>query len=173
MSHPVRKLYENLYAQVGHYRQLVETLRLEHAALVDANYRGVQEAVAQKESLIVAIQRAEGERLNVTAELAVDWNVAYESLSLTQIIHLQQAPERGDPKLADQLQSVLNTLRVLVKKVAQQNQDNSALVQASMQHIEVMKRNVLGEPIQKSETYTPQGMKKPGQPTSRFLTQEG
>ena len=173
MKQPVKKLYDNLYKQVGAYRYLLEALRKEHAALTDANSKGLQEAVAQKENLLHTIQNAEAERLQLTADLAIEWKLPLDKMILAEIIKRQQTSTVEDPELATQLQRVLNTLRILVDRVTKQNRDNGALVERSIEHIEAMKRNVLGEPIQKSDTYTPHGVKKPSQPTSRFLAQEG
>lgn len=170
MSPYVRSLHQNLYQQMGYYRQLLEWVRKEHIALVQADVKAVQEAVAQKESLIHLLQQAEADRIRITTELSIEWKTPYARLTLSEIIKTTQPL---DSKLGEQLQSAYNALKVLVERVSFQNKENGALLEHSIRHVETMKKNVLGEPIQKSDTYTSHGHKKPSQPSSRFLTQEG
>ena len=169
MEKQLEQLYQNLQKLVGLHRQLLDVVRVERQALVDAELRAIEEATFAKQALIESLQRAETERMRTVAELSLAWKRPLGELTLNAIILRVQG---DDLKAADQLRSVYNALAILIKRVTEQNEDNKALVTKSLEHLQQMKFNVLGDTTPKSNTYNQQGKKAHGTGASRLISQE-
>lgn len=141
-------LIELLNRQIGHYRQLLETIRNEHEKLVQADRDGLQEALYSKEHIIHLIQQTEYERMDCFADSP--------QKTLTELILFVQGKDLAK---AEQLRSIQNTLRVLAERAFNQNTDNKLLVEKSLEHIQAMKKNILGEITSKSQVYGQKGTK--------------
>jgi flagellar biosynthesis/type III secretory pathway chaperone len=169
MERPVELIYGSLQKLVGLYRQLLDTVRVEKDSLVQADLRGIQEATCAKQALIETIRQEETRRLKHLGELAFLWKKPLKDLTLGAIVIAIQG---RDSKGADQLRSVFNTLTILVKRVSDQNLENKALVERTLDHITQMKKNVLGEASLASNTYTQQGTRSSGPAESRLISKE-
>jgi flagellar biosynthesis/type III secretory pathway chaperone len=165
----INLLLASLQKLVGVYRQLLEVVRAEKEALVSAELRTIQEVTARKQALLETIHQEEAARLKLVAELAMKWKKPAKEITASALAIEIQA---HDIKMADQLRSVSNTLTVMIKHAAEQNEENKRLVQKSLEHIGAMKRNVLGESTEKANTYNPQGQKSRGAGGSRFVSKE-
>ncbi|MCM2280002.1 MAG: flagellar protein FlgN [Oligoflexia bacterium] len=163
------QLIQSLQKLIGLHRQLLETVRAEHAALVNAELKGIQDAVAAKQALIEAIRQVEVARMKAIAELALIWKRPLRELTLANVAIAIQG---HDPKTADQLRSTLNTLTILVKRVSDQNESNKALVERSLEHVHEMKKNVLGESRPRTDVYSQKGHRVSGSSEARFLSKE-
>lgn len=142
---------------------------MEREALVSADLKGVQEATYAKEALIEAIRHQELERLRITTELALSWKKPLRELTLpTIIIAVQGKDQQG----AEQLRSAFNALTILIGRIQEQNDSNKGLVQRSLEHIQNMKRNVLGEGVSHSQTYTQQGQRATNAGGARLISKE-
>ncbi len=169
MERPLQHLYQSLQKLIGLHRQLLDTVRMEHDALVNASIKDIQEAVLAKQALVDAMAISEHERQRHIAELAIIWKKPARELTISAIIIAIQG---RDPKAAEQFRSSMNALTVLVKRVGEQNEGNRALVERSLGHIQEMKRNVLGEAMPRTEIYGPKGNKQSSSGGARFLSKE-
>jgi flagellar biosynthesis/type III secretory pathway chaperone len=165
-SHP---LHTSLQRLIGLHRQLLDAVRMERQALNDADLKLIQEATASKQALIEGIRAAETERLKIVADLAMKWKRPMPELTISEIAIAVQG---YDPKFAEQLRTASNALTILISRVTDQNRDNAALVQKSLAHVEQMKRNVLGESVPRSNTYTASGNRSAPVSGARLLSKE-
>ena len=165
----VTEIYQTLQKLIGFHRQLREAVQAERAALVSADIPAIQEAVSLKQGLIEEIRRAEAQRVKATSELASLWRKDSSELTLPKLIIIVQGK---DLKFAEQLRSSLNAITVLINHITEQNESNRALVERSLEHVHEMKKNVLGESVPKSTTYTQQGQRSSGMQGARILSKE-
>ena len=165
----LKQILDSLQKLTGLHRQLLETVRLERQALVEANLKLIQELTTSKQSILEVIRLTELARTKQIAELAVAWKKPFRDLTLSNVIIGIQG---WDIKLSEQFRTALNTLTVLVQRVSDQNEDNRGLVEKSLEHIHAMKRNVLGEASPKANTYTSQGQRTHTNGHSRLISKE-
>lgn len=154
----LQELLNVLQKLTGLHKELLEVVRSERQSLVDADLKSLQESVFRKEALIETIRLAESRRAQLVEKIAFDigWRKPAAELPLSKIIVHVQGDE---PRLAEQLRSALNALKVMVERIQEQNGGNRELVARSLRHIESMKRNVLGDAAPAQATYTQQGTK--------------
>ena len=169
METPIEQIHSSLQKLIGHHRQLLEVVRIEHRALVDADLKAIQEVTLAKQGVIELIRQSETERMKILSQLAVLWKKPLRDLTLNAVAIAIQG---HDPKMADQLRSAYNALTILVKRIAEQNDSNRVLVNKSLEHINQMKSNILGEAVPKASTYTQQGTKAGGRANSRLISKE-
>lgn len=165
----ITEIYQTLQKLIGYHRQLREAVKAEREALVAADVGAIQETVSMKQGLIEEIRRAEAMRLKATSELASIWKKDPAELTLSKLIIIVQGK---DLKFAEQLRSALNAITVLISHITEQNDSNRALVERSLEHVHEMKKNVLGETVPKSTTYTQQGQRSSGMQGARILSKE-
>ena len=165
----VTEIYQALQKLIGFHRQLREAVIAERKALVDADLKAIEAAVSMKQGLIEEIRRAEAYRLKMTAELAQIWRKDPKDLTLSNLIIAIQGK---DLKFAEQLRSALNAITVLINHITEANESNRSLVEKSLEHVHEMKKNILGETVPKSTTYTQQGQKSAGMQGARILSKE-
>lgn len=167
------RLQENLQKHLGLHRQLLDTVRLERDALVQAELKQVEDAVYAKQAIIEAIKRVEHERLLVIEALEQNWSrklAEGEKLSLSAIVIDIQVRH---PERAEALRSAFNALTLLIKRISEQNHDNLEFVERSLRNVNEMKKNVLGESAApKHETYTASGQKATHGGSSRLISRE-
>ncbi|MGZ3689374.1 MAG: flagellar export chaperone FlgN, partial [Bdellovibrionota bacterium] len=118
------------------------------------------EASVAKQALVEAIRQSDTERMGLVGELALAWKTPVRDLTLPNLVIAIQG---DDPKGAEQLRSAYNALTILIQRITEQNQDNAEMIQKSLEHLSVMKKNVLGEAVPKSNTYTQKGQRADGQ----------
>jgi len=169
MEKPLIDIYQALQKLIGLHRQLLDTVRREHDALVQASIKDIQDATCAKRALIEAIQQTETVRLKHTVTLSMLWRKSLRELSISQIIIAIQGV---DSKGAEQFRTANNVLTVLVQRIKEQNNSNRALVERSLKHVHVMKRNVLGESVPKSNTYMQNGQKSNPVSGARLISKE-
>ena len=160
-----------LQKMVGMHRQLLEHVRLEREALVQADRKTIQEQALAKRGVVEAINGLEDRRRGYALSLARLWQRQPEKLILSEIILELQVRA---PKLAESLRSTQNALRVLVERVIAQNESNRQLLETSVKHVDAMKKNILGEADPLRAGYNPSGQRGgPGQQgQARFLSRE-
>ena len=169
MDKPLNDIYQVLQKLVGLHRQLLDTVRMEREALVQAELKAIQSATIAKQGLIEAIRHAEGERMQLIANLAQAWKRPMRALTLPQLIIEVQG---RDIKTAELFRSTFNTLTLLIQRITEQNDDNRAFLEKSLMHVEAMKKNVLGESVPKSNTYTPKGQRSGPSNGARLISKE-
>jgi hypothetical protein len=166
---PVLDIHQSLQKLIGLHRQLMDVVRLEREALIEANLKAVHDVTVSKQALIEAIKISEFERQKHVAALSLLWKKPIRDLTISNIIILIQAREQ---KLAEQLRSDFNALTILIKRISDQNIDNQALVERSLEHVHNMKRNALGESAPKTDTYNPHGQKTNSGGSARLISRE-
>lgn len=163
------EIHQILQRLVGFHRQLLEVVRSEREALASADLKGIQESTYAKEALIESIKLLEAERIRALTILAAIWKKPVQELTVSSIAILIQGE---DPKGAEQLRSSLNALAILVNRIQEQNDYNRELVERSLEHLQNMKNNVLGETVPKSQTYNPQGQRSSPVNGARLFSKE-
>ena len=169
MEKSLAELYRVLQKLTGLHRQLLEVVRAERVALVDADVKEIQNCTNNKQIIIETIHGLEASRLKLTGELAMAWKRPFRELTLPNIA---VAIQHDDAKGAEQLRSYFNVLTILIARITEQNSSNLALIEKSLAHIHQMKTNILGEASATSSTYTPSGQKTSGRKTPRILSKE-
>lgn len=169
MESKITRLYQILQKLIGLHRQMLESVRLERTALLDANLKAIQETTYAKEAAIEAIMALESERIKLIGDLAVMFRKPIKDMTLQNLILEIQG---RDLKQADQFRSALVALTALIDRIREQNEGNRGLVERSLHHVGEMKKNVLGEAAPNSQTYTQQGQKSHGSGSSRLLSKE-
>lgn len=154
---------------LGFHRQLLDAVRLEKEALANADLKGIQESTCTKEALIQGIRQAEQDRAEVTSQLAVLWRKPLKDLTLPNIaIAIQGVDSKG----AEQLRSLFNALTIHIQRITDQSRYNAELIQKSLSHVLEMKRNVLGESVPHSNTYSSYGQKVNHGGGARLISKE-
>ncbi len=166
---PIAEIHASLQKLVGLHRQLLEVVRVEKEALIEANLRAIQEATCSKQALIESIKQEEVRRQQQVAELAI---LLMRPMSELTLLEIAIAVQGEDPRGADQLRSAFNALTILIKRVAEANRENSSLVERSLGHIREMKKNVLGDAQNASNTYTQQGTRSNAPNGARLIERE-
>jgi hypothetical protein len=154
----IDQIYQALQRLIGLHRQLLDNVRLERKALVDADLKAIQEATVAKQALIEGIHQAEAARQKLVP-----------AITLSALIMEIQG---SDLKLSEQFRTAQNALTILIQRITEQNDDNRALVEKSLRHVNEMKKNVLGESVPKSNTYNQQGQKSGTARGARMLSRE-
>lgn len=165
----IAPIMESLQRLIGLHRQLLDACRMEREALIAADLKLIEESTLTKQTTVEAIRAAEGARLQRVADLALALKQPVHDLSLPNLAILVQGKE---PKLAEQLRSAFNALTVLIQRITEQNEDNRALIHKSIAHVNDMKRNVLGEAVPRSDTYTAHGQKAGVTGGARLISKE-
>jgi hypothetical protein len=165
----LQPIHASLQRLIGLHRQLLDVCRVEREALVQAELKQIQDVTFTKQELVEAIRKTESERIQQVADLAMAWKKPVRELSLSNLIVLIQGQ---DAKGAEQFRSALNALTVLIQRITEQNNDNKALVERSLCNVNEMKRNVLGEAVPKSNTYTAHGQRAGVTGGARLFSQE-
>lgn len=169
MEQNLSQLHQILEKLVGFHRHLLETVRLEKEALVTANKKALQDIVSSKEAQIESIRMQEQTRIHLVSQLARHWGMEPNELSLSKLIIRVQG---FDLKKSELLRSAHQALLILIGRIKDQNHYNGQLVERSMEHIQNMKTNILGEKTKQSITYTQSGKKTNSSPGARLISRE-
>lgn len=156
---PREKLHLSLQELIGLHRQLYEVVKSENEAITNADVKGTYDASAAKEALIHWIHQAEMSRQAILYTLAKEENLPGENPSLRELILHYQG---SDNEIAQKFQTDLNSLVVLVERIKKQNELNGKLLDASLKHINNMKKNIFGETTHQARTYNQHGHKNTG-----------
>ncbi len=150
------------------HRQLLDSLRAEREALLEVDVRKIHEITLEKQGVLQQILAAEQARLSTSRLVAVQLNAPADA-SLGQIILQSQSVSL---KTSEQLRSVQQALAHLIGRIQEQNGSNRQLVESSLEHVNQMKRNVIGESMPRSETYSPTGHRQNAPAQSRLISTE-
>ncbi len=156
MNPSLERVHQILQKLLGLHSQLLDLVRSENDALTGADLKELQEVTHSKEVVIHTIHQFELDRVRAMAQIAAEWKTAVPENSLKKFIEILQGK---DLAAADRFRSVMNALKVVIDHIDEQNQDNRRLVEKSLEHIAIMKKNVLGEAQPKADTYTQKGRK--------------
>jgi flagellar biosynthesis/type III secretory pathway chaperone len=130
------------------------------------------EATASKEALVHWISQAEDRRRLVVHQMVQRSEVPAEAQSLKEIIAQFQVSQA---QFSEQLQIDLSALMVLVERIQKQNASNGKLLETSIKHVDVMRKNIFGEAQVENKTYNKDGHKSQPQPGSsgpRMISRE-
>ena len=151
------------------HRQLLESLRAEREALLGMDVKRIHDSALEKQGILHQIAIAEQARATSAAAAATILGAAKGQENLSNLILLAQS---ASLKLSDQLRSVQQALQMLVTRIQDQNLSNLRLVESSIQHLEQMKKNVIGEAAPRSGTYSATGQKQNAPVQSRLISTE-
>ncbi len=163
------QLYACLQRMLGLHRQLYEVCKMEREAFVAADIKLITEHTHAKELVIETIRLAESERIRISTDLAFQWKKPLRDLTLNFII---QEIEPHDAPTAEKFRSALTALTVLIERAKKLNESNRDFVERSLEHVNEMKRNVLGEAQPSTDTYGNQGQKVAQTGGARMLSTE-
>jgi flagellar biosynthesis/type III secretory pathway chaperone len=164
----LNELVTRLQKLLSLHRQLLESIRAEREALLAVDVRKIHEITLEKQAILQQVLAAEQARLSICRLVAVQLNASADA-SLGQIILQSQSVSL---KVSEQLRSVQYALVHLVGRIQEQNASNQQLVASSLEHVNQMKRNVIGESMPKSETYSPTGHRHIAPAQSRLISTE-
>ena len=153
------KLHDSLQELIGLHRQLYEVVKSENEAISNADTRATYDAVTAKEALVHWIHQAEMSRQSIVYAIAQEENLETNTPSLKDLIRIYFSKNQ---ETANQLQTDLSSLIVLVERIKTQNTINGRLVESSLKHIHNMKKNIFGETTHQGRTYNQQGQKNHG-----------
>lgn len=166
-------LHENLKGQVGLHRQLLDIVKSEKSALIEADLDELKKLLNAKELIIASVKKAENLRSGLMVEISNSTQQPLESLSLSRVIIVVQG---FDQAMAEKLRTLLNTLRLLTKRIREVHSESKQLLEKSLDHVRNMKANVIGEEKKTSTVYTNKGKKnsggREGVGKSRLLSRE-
>lgn len=162
-------LCENLRKQIGYHKNLLEAVRGERDTLVSADIQKIQDLTYHKEGLISSIKALEQSRIQLAGEIAADYQVQFDDLTLDNLI---VAIQGRSLEYADKLRGIQNTLSLLVQRIREQNDRSRRLVEESLEHITQMKQNALDEIKAKSVTYGASGQRQKQESRARLISQE-
>lgn len=148
------ELISILDQMVGLHRNLLENCRDEKVALSEANLKLLQEKTLSKEYIVESIKNIEKKRSDLFNEINFNLNSNRPLGTLTELIN---EVEGSHPEESNRLRSLLTTLMHLVGSIQKINDQNKEFISKNIVHIEEMKKNVLGESNQKSDTYGNKG----------------
>jgi len=169
MVKTLNELHESLQKLITAHRHLLDVVRAEREALLNANLKAVQETTFKKEILINDIADYDADRELRVGFVAAHMRVSPEALTLKTII---REIETQYPNQARSLHSSLNTLTVMVQRISEQNNENKTLAENFLGHLNEMKRNVLGEGQPFTDVYSSQGQKTHPAGTPRLFEKE-
>ncbi len=122
MSLLMNEFLDVLEDQASLYQTLLSVLQREHAAIVESKHDKLNEAVIEKETLILKIQNLENKRLNILDGLANSLGYPAQDLTLRKLSQLTENPSSG----------LLNTCRSnllsLTDRVREANDRNKSLL---------------------------------------------
>jgi len=128
---------------------LIRCLEAEKNALLLADIPLIQECSGTKQAIIDRLSGLESRRQALIGQLKM------RDLVETDTGHLD-----GDAR--EELRERWESLRGRVALAVEKNEANQKLLSSSIKHIENMKKNVLGETVPKSNTYSATGGKVAG-----------
>lgn len=163
------KLLENLRELVGHYRELLEIIRQEKEALVEADLKLIHELTQKKEYYLELVRLSENKRIELISNFFQGRRTAEPRRNLSELIKILQGE---DLKTANDLSHLFATLGILIRRAKEQNDYVQQLLNKSIGHIENMKANVMGEATVKTATYGSKGVKQSAGVEPRFVSQE-
>lgn len=139
------------------HRSLVDLLAEEYAHMIALDIKGLAEAAQTKEVLLSEIMNHEELRLSAALELAKKLNASPETAQ--SLSALSKYLSQSDATRVMQLGSVLT---MIVTQAKDLNVKNMAFAETSLERIEQMKRNALGQNNNApKENYANTGMRQP------------
>ncbi|NDD93356.1 hypothetical protein EBZ37_14905 [bacterium] len=162
-------LLSKLQKLLSLHRQLLESLRTEREALLGMDVKKIHEAALEKQGILHQIAFAEQDRASSAIQVAEQLSAPKDQQNLSKLVLLAQSVSL---KISDQLRSVQQALQLLVVRIQEQNQSNLRLVESSLQHLEQMKKNVIGESDPRSGTYSSSGQRQNAPVQSRLISTE-
>ncbi|MEN9724023.1 MAG: FlgN protein [Pseudomonadota bacterium] len=163
------ELFSQLERLVKLHQQLAELLRVERLTLVSMNLPQIQEVSEQKQSLLHQIALEEAHRVRLIPALSVELGVSAEQATLSPLIQKLQV---RDLALAERFVAIRDRLMHLVSEIQSENQSNARFLEASIDHVNQMKKNILGEATPRSGTYSSTGHPQTTAAGSRLISRE-
>jgi len=159
LQHPLLlKIDTCLQREILACGQLLETLRREHQALGANDLAHLNEAVAQKDGLLAAMEACGRERGALLREGGFDADRAA----------MDRLLDRHDPQRRSGIPHAWNRLLELGAECQRQNLINGIIIQAGQQHTRQALAILRGQPAGAGDEYGPEGRRRPA-PSSHPL----
>ncbi len=120
------RLVSNLEEIVKAYRSLLEVLRVEKQALIDADLEKIKEAMMQKEEFFYQLRELDSQRERLAKESALVVGADVENPRLLEIA------TKVDPIVAERLRNIHATLELLIKRITEINRDNETYARSAL-----------------------------------------
>jgi hypothetical protein len=169
MEKTLGELYQHLQKLLTLHRQLLDLLRAEKEALVDADPGKIEELALSKQGLLDQIALVDELRRRLVASVAAAAKIPAESVALSRVAIIAQGIE---VRLGEQFRSVQQALSHILSKVDEQGSYNRSLVEQSLERLIQMKRNIIGSEAPKAGTYSSSGQQNAPGPGARLISRE-
>jgi flagellar biosynthesis/type III secretory pathway chaperone len=169
MEKTLAELYQHLQKLLGLHRQLLDLLRAEKQALVDADVTKIEELAMSKQGLLDQIAFTDELRRRLVASLETAKGATRAPLTLSGVAIIAQGVQ---VKLGEQFRSVQQALSHLIGRIEEQGGYNRQLVEQSLETLVQMKRNIIGAEAPKATTYSPKGQQSSGSAGARLISTE-
>jgi flagellar biosynthesis/type III secretory pathway chaperone len=169
MEKILSELYLQLQKLLTLHRQLLDLLRAERQALVDADPAKIEELALSKQGLLDQIALADESRRKLVSSVAAAARLPAETVALSRVAIVAQGLQ---VKLGEQFRSVQQALSHILTKVEEQGAYNRALVEQSLERLVQMKRNIVGSEAPKSGTYSASGQQAAPGSGARLISRE-
>lgn len=166
MEKTLSELYQQLQKLLALHRQLLDLLRVEKQALVDADVTKIEELALNKQGLLDQISFHDELRRKLIAQLTPN---GPDALTLSRVAILAQGIQ---VKLGEQFRSVQQALSHMIGRIEEQGTYNRQLVEQSLETLVQMKRNILGSEAPKSNTYSARGQQNNNNSGARLISRE-
>lgn len=123
MSATIEKLIEVLERSESVYRQLVPVFQKENQAALNSDPEKLSSVLAEKAALLAHIQTIERRRMLIINQISSAWRIPVKDLRLSIL-----ADRTAEPQ-ATQIRRLNISLRELVQKIKQANEENRRLIQ--------------------------------------------
>lgn len=147
----VGDLVENLKRQLTLFRDLVEVLNKERAALVSVKLKEIREVTFVKEALLSDLHREEGNRLRWMTMAQDALGIKERKIEMNDILGVIS------PAQVEAVNSARTALRYVVLQAKAQNTENQEFTESAIRESQVMKENALGMTGDRAFTYGPKG----------------
>lgn len=166
MEKVLAELYQQLQKLLSLHRQLLELLRTEKQALVDADVTKIEELALSKQGLLDQIAFHDELRRKLIAQLSPGGG---DAITLSKVAIIAQGIQ---VKLGEQFRSVQQALSHLLGRIEEQGSYNRQLVEQSLETLVQMKRNILGSEAPRANTYSARGQQNNNNSGARLISRE-
>jgi len=169
MEKVFNELLSELQQLLTKHRQLLDLLRAERDAIVNADVGQIEAHALQKQAILDQIGFIDDQRSKRVQAIAQGAGAPLDGLTLSKIAILAQGT---NIKLGEQLRSVQQALSQVLTRVEEQGSYNRALVERSLEMLFQMKRNIVGAETSQAGTYSANGQKTGPTAGARLISRE-
>ncbi len=136
MSDALDKLTRVLSHETELHESLLKVAEDKRSAIIEGDLDLMEESLQQEQVFIAEVEKAEVERIRITAAVQAELGLTEEPVKLARIIEVAPDPQAGG------LQTVHRELTEVVTRLRYRTRQNAELMKASMEHVEGFLRAV-------------------------------